>query len=73
MHDNLYNNGNINNKKKGYFLFPSLPQSKPDKPSSFAQFTIITPNKFQLNKPCYVSKKMRDWSGLILGCEGMGK
>jgi hypothetical protein len=63
--------------KSPNFLFPSLPQSKPDKPSSFAKFTSNHPQYIStagLHKSCYyASQKMRDWSGLILGREGMGK
>ncbi len=64
------NNGNNNFVPSFYggnFLFPSLPQSKPNKPSLVSFHVLrITPNIFWLNKPCYIRKKRgigQEWFG----------
>jgi hypothetical protein len=53
--------------------FPHSPKANRTNPLVLLYLQVITPNILLLHKPCYSSQKMRDWSGLILGLEGMGK
>jgi hypothetical protein len=52
--------------------FPHSPKANRTNPLILVNLLVITPNILRLHKPSYASQKMRDWSGLILGREGMG-